>query len=98
MAKAKGRAPGESKPMERLRGSLAVLLCLSLSLPSAVSQVAPTAASQSTTHATSRQPYQSSQLRGDDRILHALNRFTFGLRPGDLESVRAMGLDQWFAQ
>jgi uncharacterized protein (DUF1800 family) len=35
-------------------------------------------------------------LRGDQRILHALNRFTFGPRPGDLETVRAEGLDQWF--
>jgi uncharacterized protein (DUF1800 family) len=35
-------------------------------------------------------------LRGDDRILHALNRFTFGPRTGDLEAVRKMGLDQWF--
>jgi uncharacterized protein (DUF1800 family) len=37
-------------------------------------------------------------LSGDDRILQALNRFTFGARPGDLEAVRAMGLDKWFAQ
>ncbi len=36
------------------------------------------------------------QLRGDARILQALNRFTFGPRPGDLEAVRKMGLDQWF--
>jgi uncharacterized protein (DUF1800 family) len=37
-------------------------------------------------------------LQGDERILHALNRFTFGPRPGDLEAVRAMGLDKWFDQ
>jgi uncharacterized protein (DUF1800 family) len=37
-------------------------------------------------------------LHGDERILHAINRFTFGPRPGDLEAVRAMGLDQWFNQ
>jgi uncharacterized protein (DUF1800 family) len=35
-------------------------------------------------------------LRGDERILHALNRFTFGPRPGDLDAVRAIGLDRWF--
>src|SRR6476619_6029905 len=29
-------------------------------------------------------------------IVHALNRFTFGVRPGDVERVRAMGLDKWF--
>jgi uncharacterized protein (DUF1800 family) len=32
----------------------------------------------------------------DKRIVHALNRFTFGVRPGDVERVRAMGLDKWF--
>jgi uncharacterized protein (DUF1800 family) len=29
-------------------------------------------------------------------VLHALNRFTFGPRPGDVASVQAMGLKQWF--
>jgi uncharacterized protein (DUF1800 family) len=38
----------------------------------------------------------AGQLRGDERILHALNRFTFGPRAGDLEAVQAMGLEQWF--
>jgi uncharacterized protein (DUF1800 family) len=37
-------------------------------------------------------------LNGDERILHALNRFTFGPRAGDLETVRAIGLDEWFEQ
>ena len=34
----------------------------------------------------------------DKRIVHALNRFTFGVRPGDAERVRAMGLDKWLDQ
>jgi uncharacterized protein (DUF1800 family) len=38
----------------------------------------------------------TGQLRDDERILQALNRFTFGPKPGDLEAVRKMGLDQWF--
>src|SRR5580692_12675173 len=86
--------------MERLRGSLAVLLCLNLSLPSAsaLPQSAPASASQSTGHSKTRQPYQSGQLQGDDRVLHALSRFTFGPRPGDLEAVQAMGLDKWFTE
>jgi uncharacterized protein (DUF1800 family) len=37
-------------------------------------------------------------MQGDERILHALNRFTFGPRPGDLEAVKAIGLDAWFNQ
>lgn len=37
-----------------------------------------------------------AQMDDDKRILHALNRFTFGARPGDVEAVRAMGLEKWF--
>jgi uncharacterized protein (DUF1800 family) len=36
------------------------------------------------------------QIQGDERVLHALNRLTFGPRPGDLEAVKAMGLQRWF--
>src|SRR5215469_11456295 len=35
------------------------------------------------------------QIEGEDRILHALNRLTFGPRPGDVTAVQAMGLDKW---
>ncbi len=37
-----------------------------------------------------------TQIKGQERVLHALNRFTFGPRPGDVEAVQAMGLDKWF--
>src|SRR5215471_4195726 len=39
-----------------------------------------------------------AQMDENQRILHALNRFTFGPRPGDVEAVRAMGLDKWIEQ
>ncbi len=38
------------------------------------------------------------QVQGDQRILHALDRLTFGPRPGELEEVKAMGLDAWITQ
>src|ERR1700682_5388197 len=38
------------------------------------------------------------QIQGEDRVLHALNRFTFGPRPGDVAAVQAMGLQRWFEQ
>jgi uncharacterized protein (DUF1800 family) len=41
-------------------------------------------------------PGAQMQIEDDKRIVHALNRFTFGVRPGDVERIRAMGLDQWF--
>ena len=38
------------------------------------------------------------QIQGDDRIFHALDRLTFGPRPGEVEEVKAIGLDAWIAQ
>ena len=40
----------------------------------------------------------AAALQGDQRILQALNRLTFGPRPGELEAVKAMGLDMWIDQ
>jgi uncharacterized protein (DUF1800 family) len=37
-----------------------------------------------------------AQMEDDKRIVHALNRFTFGVRPGEVERVQAEGLDKWF--
>jgi uncharacterized protein (DUF1800 family) len=37
----------------------------------------------------------ASQMDEQKRALHALNRLTFGPRPGDVERVAAMGVDQW---
>jgi len=50
------------------------------------------------TRQSARSEYKTQQLEGDRRIIHALNRFTFGPRPGDLETVRSMGLEKWFDQ
>jgi len=36
-----------------------------------------------------------SPLTQDQRALQALNRLTFGPRPGDVAAVKAMGLDKW---
>jgi uncharacterized protein (DUF1800 family) len=37
-------------------------------------------------------------LDKDQEILHALNRLTFGPRPGDVEAVRKMGVKKWIDQ
>jgi uncharacterized protein (DUF1800 family) len=37
-------------------------------------------------------------LSDHDRALHALQRLTFGPRPGDIEKVLALGTDAWIAQ
>ena len=38
------------------------------------------------------------QMDERQRALHALNRLTFGPRPGDVDRVTAMGVDKWFEQ
>jgi uncharacterized protein (DUF1800 family) len=39
-----------------------------------------------------------SELNETEAILHALNRLTYGPRPGDVERVRQMGLAKWIDQ
>src|SRR5215472_7172928 len=41
---------------------------------------------------------QPADLSEHDRALHALERLTFGPRPGDLEKVLSVGLSQWIDQ
>ncbi|MDX6402680.1 MAG: hypothetical protein QOH70_135 [Blastocatellia bacterium] len=40
----------------------------------------------------------AGRLSEDQRILHVLNRLGFGARPGDVERVKAMGIDNYIAQ
>ncbi len=89
--------------MQRLHGAthrpanglLAIALCSSLCFPAPLG-LAQQASDQAPAQAKHRTEYEAGQLRGDERILHALNRFTFGPKPSDLEAVRAMGLEKWF--
>ena len=43
-----------------------------------------------------RGPTAGGQVKGESRTLHALNRLTFGPRPGDVAAVDAIGLSNWF--
>lgn len=79
--------------MNALKAPLALTLCCTLCSPLGYAQSVP--------QPQPRPQYQPVQLRGDDRILHALNRFTFGPRQGDLDAIRSMGqgnagLEKWF--
>ncbi len=38
------------------------------------------------------------KLTKDEQIVHALNRLTFGPRPGDIERLKRMGLKKWMDQ
>ncbi|HVQ40506.1 MAG TPA: DUF1800 family protein [Pyrinomonadaceae bacterium] len=41
---------------------------------------------------------KTAALSEDQRILHVLNRLAYGARPGDVERVKAMGLDNYIKQ
>ena len=43
-------------------------------------------------------PLDHRELAADQQIIHALNRLTFGARPGDVQNVRSVGLDKWVDQ
>ncbi len=89
--------------MKSLRESaykaVALVLCYGICFPAplALGEDAATDQPQATQPAH-REKYVSKELQGDERILQALNRFTFGPKPGDVEAVRQMGLEKWFDQ
>lgn len=44
------------------------------------------------------QPQKAQRLKEEQRIRHVLNRLGFGARPGDVERVRAVGLERYIEQ
>ena len=81
--------------MERLNRAFTAVFCLGLCFPGSAETLSINPP-PSPIRANLRSANSFSQLHGDERILHALNRFTFGSRPEDVEAVRSIGLDKWF--
>ncbi len=59
----------------------------------------------STLFAAKKKPHSSPasapavpQMTADQKAIHALNRLTFGARPGDLDALKQIGLEQWIEQ
>ncbi|HTL53156.1 MAG TPA: DUF1800 domain-containing protein, partial [Planctomycetota bacterium] len=71
-----------------------VLLGLACSATLALSAIAAYAGRKDTE--LSRR-FQQPILK-EERALHALNRLTFGPRPGDLETIQAVGLKKWMGR
>ena len=67
-------------------------LCIVFSL--AVVWLLPASAADKRTKTTAK----PQTLSEHDRALHALERLTFGPRPGDIEKVLAAGVDNWVQQ
>ncbi len=83
-------------PLPRLsmtpQSAVALFLILPLSCSPAAFAEQPSAATKRPAAAASPQ----GQLVGDEKMLQVLNRFTYGPRPGDLEHIRAVGIQAWF--
>src|SRR5262249_21491964 len=58
----------------------------------------PLPANVSTSGRSRRSAASTPQLTEDQKILHLLNRAGFGPRPGDIERVRRMGLEQYIEE
>src|SRR5690348_18323466 len=73
--------------MKDMKKSLALILILAMT------------AMQSFVLVAAGQKHRKVQgLTDEQRILHVLNRLGFGARPGDVERVKAMGLDNYINQ
>jgi uncharacterized protein (DUF1800 family) len=71
----------------------AVLMTMVFTLPLSALAASPNASVR-----PARAPHRTHaarQIEGDARIVHALDRLTFGARPGDVAAVRSMGIETW---
>src|SRR5271154_5913641 len=74
------------------RGSIALILAFNFAIPAFPQTEAPRKHLPSSAKAAAKVP---SSLTDRERVLHALNRLTFGPRPGDVDAVMSKGLDSW---
>jgi uncharacterized protein (DUF1800 family) len=78
-----GRIVGASQ------AAVTAVLCVAVATPSTLFAETPALASGSS---------QTTPLTQQQKTLHALNRLTFGPRPGEEAAVSRMGLEAWFQQ
>jgi uncharacterized protein (DUF1800 family) len=69
--------------------AIAALSVVSPSFPQEIPKKKPAITS------TKKPVPEPATLTEHERVLHALNRLTFGPRPGDIDAVLAEGLDSW---
>ena len=83
-----------------LGGLAGVALSIGETLPGHAANPVPAAPApvSGTAKAAAPVPFDSRPLAQDKRVLHALNRLSFGPRPGDVEQVQNWGLDKWIEQ
>ncbi len=74
------------------KGGFVAGLCCALAMPQAYASTADKSAGDVPVVGA------VAPLTQNQRVEHALNRFTFGPRPGDAAAVSRMGLEAWFQQ
>ncbi len=79
--------------MQSLHRAVAILLTSLLPCGSAV--IGATRASNQSNAETASSHRRGSGMSKHAKALHALNRLTFGPRPGEVEEVEAMGVERW---
>lgn len=84
------------RAMNRLSCAALVLMAGCARAPAAVA-VSPAAIDLRGLHVPDAAMRAAREQTADQQVLHALNRLGFGPRPGDVERVRAMGVDRWIA-
>jgi uncharacterized protein (DUF1800 family) len=78
------------------RNSVAIALICVLAAPlGALTQAGQTGTQAKKKSSTSVGTDHEVSLSASERTLHALNRLTFGPKPGDAEAVMRQGLDEW---
>jgi uncharacterized protein (DUF1800 family) len=78
-----------------VRYLLAVLMFISAALAQKPASVPANAKTSSRALSAKRVPNTTAKLTEEQRALHALNRLTFGPRPGDLQKVMDTDVDDW---
>src|SRR5580698_4087777 len=78
--------------VEAGKAATVAVLCGLMAVPPAVAAVPMTTSGKVTLPAS----VQKTPLTHQQKTVHALNRLTFGPRPGDEQAVNKMGLEAWF--
>src|SRR5260370_21143933 len=82
-------------PRSILAAALSFACVFSLTLELPANAAIPAAAKDKKKTDPALKGLPITELSSDEAILHALNRFAYGPRPGDVERVRQMGLAKW---
>ncbi len=75
-----------------------LLIVGALGLGAGVTLPCTTTAQSTARPAASPARLDHRELAADQQVIHVLNRLAFGARPGDVQKIRALGVDKWIDQ